>query len=237
MEWMDGGRETNLAAVLRPAPLERNPRPAVLRFGNGGPGLSGHEGVARAKDPPRTPSFFHTPLSSRLHQAPLQNRAPGWTLGSKGCYDAPTLASLQAAVRGDIADFAAGNAAACLAQPIPGELSSLLASETARADADGLALLMADHTANDWRPTLKDIPCEALIVIGARSDIFPPEGCSAVAGLMPAGRTAVVTFRAGGHWLYLEQPAEFGDLVAAFAVGGVAGVEGWGDVEGGAVAK
>ena len=161
---------------------------------------------------------------------------PGWDLGSKGCYDAATLAGLQAAVRGDVAAFAAGNAAACLAQPISAALAGLLSAETARADADGLALLMADHTAADWRPVLGGIPCEALVVVGARSDIFPPAGCAAVAGLMTAGRAAVVTFAGGGHWLYVEQPAEFGTLVAAFARGGLRAVEGWGDVAAAAAA-
>ena len=167
-----------------------------------------------------------------VDQAPLQDRVPGWTLGSKGCYDAATLAGLQAAVRGDGAAFAAGNAAACLAQPIPAALAALLAAETGRADADGLARLMADHTANDWRPVLHQAAVlgEALVVIGGRSDIFPPAGCAAVADAMGPARAAAVTFTAGGHWLYLEQPAEFGALVAAFAAGGLAGVAGWGDV-------
>ena len=81
-----------------------------------------------------------------VDQAPLQNRAPGWDLGSKGCYDGPTLARLQAAVRGDAAAFAAGNADACLARPIHPGLDALLAAETGRADKEALALLMADHT-------------------------------------------------------------------------------------------
>jgi non-heme chloroperoxidase len=168
-----------------------------------------------------------------VDQAPLQNRVPGWALGSRGCHDADTLAALQAAVQGDAVAFAAGNAAACLAQPIPEGVAALAAAETALADARGLAELMADHTANDWRPVLPTIPCEALIIIGGKSAIFPPEGCAAVAEMMaPPGRAAVVTFTAGGHWLYLEQPAAFGRLVGAFARGGLQGVKGWGDVGG-----
>jgi non-heme chloroperoxidase len=163
-----------------------------------------------------------------VDQAPLQNRAPGWALGSKGCYDDATLAALQAAVRGDARTFAAGNAAACLAQPIPPELADLVADETVRCDGDDLAVLMADHTAADWRPVLPGVRLEALVIVGARSAIFPPAGCTAVADLMPPGRAGVVSFEGGGHWLYLEQPGEFAGVVADFAVDGLAGVEKYG---------
>jgi len=37
-----------------------------------------------------------------VDQAPLQNRAPGWACGSKGCYDAESLARLQAALLADM---------------------------------------------------------------------------------------------------------------------------------------
>lgn len=163
-----------------------------------------------------------------IDQAPLQNRAPGWTLGSKGCYDAASLAALQAAVRGDGRVFAAGNAAACLAQPIPGEVASLLASETGRCAGDDLALLMADHTASDWRPVLPAIALESLVVVGAKSDIFPPAGCTAVADLMQPDLAGVVSFEGGGHWCYVEQPKEFADVVADFAEKGLPGVEKYG---------
>ena len=42
--------------------------------------------------------------------------------------------------------------------------------------------------------------------------------------MMP--RAKAVIFEGCGHWLYVERPAEFGALVAAFAKDGLAGVEG-----------
>ena len=44
------------------------------------------------------------------------------------------------------------------------------------------------------------------------------------ASMMP--RAKAVFFEGCGHWLYVERPAEFGALVAAFAKDGLAGVEG-----------
>jgi pimeloyl-ACP methyl ester carboxylesterase len=179
-----------------------------------------------------------------IDQAPLQNRTPDWSLGSKGCYDAETLAGLQAAVRalddddtgGDGGQdddknekkkdaFARGNAEACLSMAIPAELDALLATETNRASGEALARLMADHTRGDWRAVVRGLDAqEALVVAGAESKIFPVEGCRWVAGNAP--RAKCVVFRGCGHWLYVERPDEFAGLVARFAVGGLGAVEG-----------
>ena len=43
-----------------------------------------------------------------VDQAPLQNRAPDWIIGSRGCYDAASLAALQAALHADMSAFADG---------------------------------------------------------------------------------------------------------------------------------
>lgn len=158
-----------------------------------------------------------------VDQAPLQNRVGGdgpdaWTLGSLGCYDGATLAGLQAAVRGDVAAFADGNAAACLARSVDADTLALLASETARADRDGLAALMADHTQLDWRPAVRVCPHDTLVVVGARSAIFPPDGCAWVARAAP--RAQLVTFDDCGHWLYVERVAEFVDVVWRWVEGG-----------------
>ena len=44
-----------------------------------------------------------------VDQAPLQNRAPGWDLGSKGCYDEATLRGLQKTLAEGIGAIADGN--------------------------------------------------------------------------------------------------------------------------------
>ena len=188
-----------------------------------------------------TPKTALSPLPPpRIHrvvyvdQAPLQNRTPDWSLGSKGCYDAETLAGLQAAVRGaagppgdDGGDgaFARGNAEACLSMPIPADLDALLAAETNKADREALARLMADHTQGDWRAVVRGLDRqEALVVAGSESRIFPVGGCRWVASHAP--RAQCVVFRGCGHWLYVERPDDFASLVARFAVGGLDEVEG-----------
>ena len=188
-----------------------------------------------------TPKTALSPLPPpRIHrvvyvdQAPLQNRTPDWSLGSKGCYDAETLAGLQAAVHGaagppgdDGGDgaFARGNAEACLSMPIPADLDALMAAETNKADREALARLMADHTQGDWRAVVRGLDRqEALVVAGSESRIFPVGGCRWVASHAP--RAQCVVFRGCGHWLYVERPDDFAILVARFAVGGLDEVEG-----------
>lgn len=52
-----------------------------------------------------------------VDQAPLQNRAPGWELGSKGCYDEASLGNLKAALARGVEEVADGNAAGERALP------------------------------------------------------------------------------------------------------------------------
>jgi len=170
-----------------------------------------------------------------VDQAPLQNRTSDWDLGSNGCFDAATLAALQAAVRAGEDDddesdnpndaFARGNAEACLAMPIAPDVDSLLASETKKASKEALARLMADHTQNDWRPVVRGLDLqEALVVAGEKTKIFPVEGCLWVAQNAPRAKSVV--FLGCGHWLYIERGDEFASLVARFAIGGLNDVEG-----------
>jgi len=151
-----------------------------------------------------------------VDQAPLQNRAPGWACGSKGCYDADSLARLQAALLADMGAFADGNAACCLAAPLrDAAFSDLLRSETLRCDPLRLGALMADHTARDWRPLLPLLRCPLLSIFGGKSRVFPTEGCAACGQLAPRGRC--VEWPDNGHWLYAERPEEFADEIARFA--------------------
>ncbi|KAI8475875.1 MAG: Alpha/Beta hydrolase protein [Monoraphidium minutum] len=156
-----------------------------------------------------------------VDQAPLQNRAPGWELGSKGCYDEASLRRLQATLARDVGEVADGNAAGCLSLPVPAELLARLRSETLRCDGAALAELMQDHTQLDWRPLLPRIGIPCLNCVGGASGVFPPEGCLEVARLAPDCCSAV--FDRANHWLYLEQPAEFNDLLLGFVARGNAG--------------
>jgi len=122
-------------------------------------------------------------------------------------------------VRGDVAEFARGHAEACLATEEDGDTLAMLAAETALADRDALAALMADHTRLDWRPQVRVLAVPCLAIFGGRSAIFPPAGCRWVAEHAP-GPAIAVEFEDCGHWLYLEWAAQFAEHVAEFAVAG-----------------
>jgi hypothetical protein len=53
-----------------------------------------------------------------VDQAPLQNTTPDWKTGSKGCYDGPSLARLQAALHADMGAFAKGTMLLVLQLPL-----------------------------------------------------------------------------------------------------------------------
>jgi pimeloyl-ACP methyl ester carboxylesterase len=150
-----------------------------------------------------------------VDQAPLQNRAPGWTLGSKGCYDAATLAGLREALQGGMKEFAAGNVEACATLPLDEGLLAKLEEDTCKCQPTQLGDLMADHTQLDWRPILPQISVPVLNLAGRQSGIFPPAGTAEVAKRVQDGCT--VFFEAANHWLYMEQPNEFNALVLEFA--------------------
>lgn len=53
-----------------------------------------------------------------VDQAPLQNTTSDWKTGSKGCYDGPSLARLQAALHADMDAFAKGALRLALKPPL-----------------------------------------------------------------------------------------------------------------------
>jgi hypothetical protein len=81
-----------------------------------------------------------------VQQAPLQNLAADWRLGSKGCYDAASLARLQTLLDVSFESVADGNLEGCLSRPLGPGMEEALKAETLRADPDALGRLMADHT-------------------------------------------------------------------------------------------
>jgi len=151
-----------------------------------------------------------------VDQSPSQWSLPDWKLGSKGIYDAASLSRIQAAVQ-DLDAFAEGNAACCLSKPPAAEVLALLKRETLRCVPQHLALLMADHAPKDWRPLLRRITLPCLNLYGTDSGCFPAEGCEAVGTLIGASCRSVI-FEGLNHWLYLEDPARFNELVGQFAI-------------------
>jgi pimeloyl-ACP methyl ester carboxylesterase len=151
-----------------------------------------------------------------VDQAPLQDKRPGWELGSNGCYDAASYASLAAAVRADLDAFADGNADACLvsSKTVDSNVLATLKSETLTCDQDALCELMYDHTHQDWRRLCARTTVAALVIAGGKSKIFPVKGVTHVADLMQ-GATCVV-YEDCDHWLYIEEPERFARDVESF---------------------
>ena len=153
-----------------------------------------------------------------VDQAPLQNRAPDWELGSRGCYDIASLTRLQELLKYDYVGFAKGNARSCLSTEIDPAHERLLIAETLKAHPEGLGQIMADHTAIDWRPYLRRVRVPCLVLAGGRSQIFPLEGV-VECGRLIANATTVV-FEREDHWLYIEDFLRFAELVCDFACHG-----------------
>jgi pimeloyl-ACP methyl ester carboxylesterase len=128
------------------------------------------------------------------------------------------LTRLQQLLKYDFMAFTKGNVDGCLSNPIDPAYARLLMAETMKADPNGLATLMADHTSLDWRPLLRriDVPC--LVLAGGKSQIFPLEGVKEVGRLIPHARTVV--FEHEDHWLYIEDFRRFSALVSDFACNG-----------------
>ena len=164
-----------------------------------------------------------------VDQAPLQNRTPDWNLGSKGCYDATTLAQLQHTLMTNLEAVAEGNASGCLSLPVPQGVLQVLHDETMRCKPEALAALMADHTQLDWRPLLPEVKIPCLNCVGGTSGVFPVEGCLEVGRLVPD--CCSVVFKRANHWLYLEQPEEFNGLLADFVLKGNVGRDRMSEVE------
>jgi pimeloyl-ACP methyl ester carboxylesterase len=152
-----------------------------------------------------------------VDQAPSQWQMPDWQYGSKGIYDAKSLADVQAAVMQDMDSFADANAECCFSKPPSEEIVAMLKSETLLCRGEHLAKLMADHACKDWRPILGLISVPCLSLYGTDSGCFPPEGCEAVAELIPDCRS--VPFEGFNHWLYLEDPERFNKLIVDFVLG------------------
>eukprot|EP00884_Botryococcus_braunii_P019260 jgi/Botrbrau1/6017/Bobra.0042s0003.1 len=157
-----------------------------------------------------------------VDQAPLQNNAEDWRAGSRGCYDSASLARLQMRLRLDFPAFATATVAECASPALGASVAKALAQETLNADPAALARLMADHTQLDWRPVLPRVSIPSLVVIGRKSSVFPEEGVRVVGDLLPVSHT--VYFEEGNHWLYVEEPEKFSNLIATFALSGINGV-------------
>ncbi|OQR89404.1 alpha/beta-hydrolase [Thraustotheca clavata] len=151
-----------------------------------------------------------------VDQLPLQNRRNDWNLYGYGCYDEASLAGIEKTLKTDLKAVAAGNLSSCLVRTdVPKEILDVLYSDVLKCKPEALATLMRDHTQLDWRPLLPLISIPCLNVIGGPNNkVFPMEGALTVGKMIP--KCINVVFEDCGHWLYIERPQTFSNILLAF---------------------
>ncbi|MCJ1476529.1 hypothetical protein MMC13_005195 [Lambiella insularis] len=191
--------------------------------------------------------LFTTAVFSHMvfvDQAPLQNYTAdgdwGPSHGSRGCNSAATLAYLQATLNLSPGSAYQGIIDACLAyrsHPLPTDNvsaekregdSNFFLEVAMLGDASWRGKLMANHTALDWRASIRhnfatrSSTTKVLVIASERSGCFPTAGPLTVVDLINAGQEAPrrlatgVTISWGGHWCYWENPEKFNALVREF---------------------
>lgn len=181
-----------------------------------------------------------------VDQSPLQNSAlDGWDsrFCNRGMNSAASIAALQATLQLSPETAHRGTIDACLAYRSHPLLTDDVSSQTEREDEAfflGEALkgnsvwfgkLMADHTALDWRDSIKcafgrrnGSDTKVLVVASTRSGCFPADGPISVVSFINTGDEGFsypplaqgVTIKWGGHWCFWEDPVKFNELVLKF---------------------
>jgi len=148
-----------------------------------------------------------------LRQAP-QRIAKVALLDTSARADAPEQSAMR---RAQMSIAAQGRLAEVLEQQLPRLVGRARREDAAlrevfklMAEEVGAAAFIRQQTAimgrNDSRPTLGDIRCPALVLVGAEDELTPPERAAEIAGGIAGAR--LVTVPQSGHVSTLEQPEE-----------------------------
>lgn len=183
-----------------------------------------------------------------IDQAPMQNYAFDGSWGSgegnRGMNSATAVATLKATLKYDPDTVYKGTIAGCLgyrSHPVEGvhvsketfaEDEKFFLDIARRGVPEWYGDLMADHTALDWRESIKQSfggregnKTNVLVVATDRSGCFPSKGCMEAvrfANMNATGEASLkqraegVVIDWGGHWCYWEDPEKFNDLVSEF---------------------
>ena len=148
-----------------------------------------------------------------LRQAP-QRIAKVALLDTSARADAPEQSAMR---RAQMSLAAQGRLAEVLEQQLPRLVGRARRGDAAlrevfnlMAEEVGAAAFIRQQTAimgrNDSRPTLGDIRCPALVLVGAEDELTPPERAAEIAGGIAGAR--LVTVPQSGHVSTLGQPEE-----------------------------
>lgn len=107
--------------------------------------------------------------------------------------------------------FTKGALAEDAPEPLVQEVKRI-ALPNAPLDISGALLAMAART--DTSATLPKLQCPALVIVGEKDKLTPPEQAKKMADALP--RATLVTLKGAGHLSNLEKPAEFTSHVIEF---------------------
>lgn len=157
-----------------------------------------------------------------VDQSPRQYAVAGgqsWQGIQVGCYDAESLAVLNTSLSLNSRAVAEGLVGACFpagVDPTPEEVD-FFASEIETTPNWVRMEIMTDHTNLDWRDLLPTIQIPALVMIGAKSQIWGPGGAAYPGEQIPNAQ--VITFDESGHMPFYHEAAGFNEAVKTFVVG------------------
>lgn len=152
---------------------------------------------------------------------------------------APAVAALQTTLAFSPETAHKGTIAGCLAyrsHPLPTDDVSadeahndeaFFLGEAMKGNPEWYGKLMADHTALDWRDSVRATlgpesgsETKVLVIASSRSGCFPSDGPMKVVDLVNggerAGKAQGVVVDWGGHWCYWEKPELFNRVVLDF---------------------
>jgi non-heme chloroperoxidase len=98
----------------------------------------------------------------------------------------------------------------------PQEQRAWVLAENLKFPRRDAARLLVDHRAQDWRDVIPRITLPTLVV-GGRASVFTPKSQEWIGQQIPGARVEIFDAHEGGsHFMWLENPAKFNQIVRAF---------------------
>ena len=166
--------------------------------------------------------------SDRLSQLILVDQAPtaiawsGWSDEEKATagtlFDPISLYDAAASLSGPEGDKTIENFIANLffTTAFPQEQRAWVLAENLKFPCCYAARLLVDHSAQDWRDVIPRMTLPTLVV-GGRASFFNPKSQEWIGQQIPGARVDIFDEHEGGsHFMWLENPTKFNQLVHAF---------------------
>lgn len=168
---------------------------------------------------------FGSDLLSKLiliDQAPTVTAWPDWTENERATtgalFDPPALFAMAAELSGPQGVKATENFIRnlCFTAAFPEEQRAWVLAENLKLPRHYAARLLVDDCAQDWRDLIPRITLPTLVV-GGQASFFNPKSQEWVGQQIPGARVEIFDGPDGGsHFMWLENPAKFNQLVRAF---------------------